>query len=253
MGIFIRWKMQIALITGASGDIGKKIAEKFLQNGYFAVCQYNKNEESVKEIAEEFNKKGYTDMFSFYKADFNSSIDIKTFYGLVKKSFPKVDVLVNNAGIDLYKLITDTTEAEWDEVFAVNMKSVYLLTNLILPEMISNRSGKIINISSVWGKVGASMEVAYSATKSALIGYTKALSKELAPSNINVNCVCPGVIDGKMNGRFNKDEMKDIISSVPIGRIGKAEDVAELVYFLSSEKASYITGEVITVDGGYTL
>ncbi|MBQ9514456.1 MAG: 3-oxoacyl-ACP reductase FabG [Clostridia bacterium] len=245
--------MQVALITGASGDIGKKIAEKFLKKGYFAVCQYNKNERAVKEITDEFNKKGYKDNFAFYKADFTSSFSIQEFYNKVKKSFIKVDVLVNNAGVDLYKLITETTEKEWDEVFFVNIKSVYLLTNLLLPDMISNRCGKIINISSVWGKVGASMEVAYSASKSALIGYTKALAKELAPSNINVNCVCPGVIDTKMNGRFSKDEMKEIVDAVPIGRIGKAEDVAELVYFLSTDKASYITGEVITVDGGFTL
>ena len=128
-----------------------------------------------------------------------------------------------------------------------------MITNAFLPEMINNKHGKIINVSSIWGQVGASMEVCYSTSKASLIGYTKALAKELAPSNINVNCVCPGVIDTPINNRFSITEMQDLAQETPLGRIGKAEEVAELIAFLASEKSDFITGQVITCDGGFTL
>ena len=153
----------------------------------------------------------------------------------------------------LYKLITDTTDAEWDKVFSVNMKSAFKITNGFLKEMIVNQRGKIVNISSMWGLVGASMEVAYSASKSALIGYTKALAKELAPSGINVNCVCPGVIDTPINARFSKEDMAALKDETPLGRIGKPKDVAELVAFLCSDNSDFITGQIIACDGGFTL
>ena len=133
------------------------------------------------------------------------------------------------------------------------MKGAYLLTNGMLKGMIDKKYGKIINVSSIWGNVGASMEVAYSASKAALIGYTKALAKELAPSKITVNCVCPGVIDTPINARFSIKEMQALKEETPIGRIGKAEEVAELIYFLSIEKSDFITGQIITCDGGFTL
>ena len=155
--------------------------------------------------------------------------------------------------ISLIKLFDETTDEEWDNVFNVNVKSAYILTKFSLKSMIARKSGKIINVSSIWGKDGASMECCYSASKSALIGLTKALAKEVGPSNINVNCVCPGVIDTKMNARFSKDEMQDLVNETPLLRLGTANEIAKLIYFLSSNEASFITGQIITADGGFTL
>jgi 3-oxoacyl-[acyl-carrier protein] reductase len=237
-----------ALITGASGGIGFATALKMYKEGYFIIAQYNKNQKGIDELYRQVDGN-----LLAVQADLSQGSGAKTLIETVKKSFKQVDVLVNNAGAGLYKLITQTTEDEWDKLFALNMKSAYVITNAFLPEMIANRKGKIVNVSSIWGQVGASMEVCYSASKSALIGYTKALAKELAPSNINVNCVCPGVIDTPINARFSATEMQDLADETPLGRIGKAEEVAELIAFLASEKSDFITGQVITCDGGFTL
>ncbi len=241
--------MKVALITGASGGIGSATAEKFISEGYFVIAFYNTGDSGILALK---NKLGKSADYLFpVKADLSSALDVKRAFQAVKRSFKHVDVLVNNAGVSLVKTINDTTEEEWDNVFNVNIKSAYLLTNLVLDGMLSLKQGKIINVSSVWGITGASCEVAYSASKSALIGYTKALAKELAPSNINCNCVCPGVIDTKMNSCFTEEEIEGIKSEIPKGRLGTAEEIAELIYFLSSDKADYITGQIITADGGY--
>ena len=240
--------MKKALITGASGGIGYATALKLYNEGYFIIAQYNKNAYAIEKLYREVDG----NLFAI-QADLSQSDGVKNFVQTVKKSFKQVDLIVNNAGAGLYKLITQTTEDEWDKLFALNMKSAFLITNAFLPEMIDNKSGKIVNVSSVWGQVGASMEVCYSASKASLIGYTKALAKELAPSNINVNCVCPGVIDTPINSRFSASEMQDLAQGTPLGRIGKAEEVAELIAFLASEKSNFITGQVITCDGGFTL
>ena len=174
-------------------------------------------------------------------------------FQIIKKSYKKIDVIVNNAGIGLYKLITETTIEEWEKVFNVNLTSAYLINNAFINQMINAKNGKIINVSSMWGLSGASMEVCYSASKSAIIGYTKALAKELAPSGITVNCVCPGVIDTAMNARFNNEEIEELKAQTPLGRLGKPEEVAELIYFLSGEQSNYITGQCISIDGGFIL
>ena len=240
--------MKTALITGASGAIGGAIAEKFLENGFFVVGTFNQNAAAAKAL-----EKKYKDTFFSFKADLNSPSDVFALYSFCEKNFGHIDALILNAGKDLYKLLTDTTESEWDEMFSVNVKSAFLLAKCCLPEMIRRKSGKIVFISSVWGKVGASMETVYSASKAALIGLTKALAKEVAPSNINVNCVCPGVIDSKMNARFNEDEMRELIEKTPLRRTGTPFDVANLCYFLCGEDAAFITGEAISADGGFGL
>lgn len=245
--------MKVALITGASGGIGAATTEKFIENGYFVVAFYNSGDKSVLSLKSRLAEKNLDDYLVPVKADLKNTDEIIRAYDTVKKSFKHIDVLVNNAGADLVKQITDTTEEEWDGVFAVNVKSVFTLTNLVLESMISRKSGKIINVSSVWGVSGASCEVAYSASKAALIGYTKSLAKEIAPSSINCNCVCPGVIDTKMNARFTAEEIEEIKSEIPKGRLGTAREIAELIYFLGSENSDYITGQVITADGGYIL
>jgi 3-oxoacyl-[acyl-carrier protein] reductase len=240
--------VKIAFITGASGGIGKATVKKFIENGYYVIGQYYSDFESVKELSQE-----YPENFFAVKMDLTNSQEISRVLDDLGKSFKHIDVVVNNAGTALYKLITETTENEWDTLFSVNMKSAYLINNFALKSMISNGKGKIVNVSSIWGQTGASMEVAYSASKGAIISYTKALAKELAPSKINVNCVCPGVIDTKMNARLSASELDEIKSETPLGRLGSANEVAELIWFLCSEKADFITGQIITVDGGFVL
>ena len=240
-------------ITGASGGIGSAVAKKFLNNGYFVIAQYNTDENGINALTEYAKSIGANDNIFTVKADLSKTENILEMLNSVTKCFKSVDVVVNNAGVGLYKLITQTSPEEWDKLFTVNVKSAYLINNAFIGGMVNRCYGKIVNISSMWGKVGASMEVAYSASKSALIGYTKALAKELACSKVNVNCICPGVIDTKMNARFSKEDIEELKSQTPLGKIGTPEDVAELVWFLSEDCSNFITGEVITVDGGFSL
>ncbi len=245
--------MKTVLVTGASGGIGSEIAEKFAVCGFKVVAQYNKNKKSLDDLINRLAQRGVYDALLPVHADFRDLATVDKMMETVNSKFNGVDVLVNNAGVSLYKLITKTTEKEWDEIFALNIKSAYYLTNKVLDYMIDKKCGKIVNISSMWGIAGASMEVAYSASKSALIGYTKALAKELAPSNINVNCVCPGVIDTPMNASFSEQDILSLKDQTPLGRLGTPNDVAELVYFLCGENSSFITGQVISCDGGFIL
>jgi 3-oxoacyl-[acyl-carrier protein] reductase len=245
--------LKVALVTGASGGIGSHIAQKLIENGYFTIATYNSDLQGINNLKTRLEKVGLSDFLVPIKVDLSDTKYILRAFSVVSQSFKHIDILVNNAGVDLIKQITDTTEEDWDRVFNINVKSAFTITNLVLPKMIERKQGKIVNISSVWGISGASCEVAYSASKSALIGYTKALAKELAPSNINCNCVCPGVIDTKMNAKFTKEELEDIKSEIPKGRLGSPNEIADLVYFLCSENSDYITGQIITADGGYIL
>ncbi len=240
--------MKTALITGASGAIGYSCAKKFLENDYFVIGGYNANAEKIKTLETE-----YKDRFFGFKADLKNERDVRALYDFAEKNFGHVNALVPCAGISLYKLFTETTDGEWDDIFAVNVRSAALLAKLCLPEMIKRQNGKIVFVSSVWGKVGASMETAYSATKAALIGLTKALAKEVSPSGVNVNCVCPGVIDSSMNARFAAEELAELKNATPTGRLGKPEEVAELIYYLCSENADFITGQDYSIDGGFGL
>ncbi len=245
--------MKVAFISGAGGGIGSATVKKFISQGYFVIGQYNSNKAGIESLIEQLKADGNADYFFAVQCDFNDRKQIKNMLESVNKSFKRIDVVVNNAGAGLYKLITETTEQEWDSLFNVNVKSAYLINNAFINGMINAQKGKIINVSSIWGNVGASMEVAYSASKSALIGYTKALAKELAPSGICVNCVCPGVIDTPMNARFNQAEIQELKDQTPLGRLGNVEEIAQLIYYLASENADFITGQIITCDGGITL
>ncbi|MBQ8522816.1 MAG: SDR family oxidoreductase, partial [Clostridia bacterium] len=169
------------------------------------------------------------------------------------KEFGRIDVLVNNAGVALSKLFQLTTTDEVARVFGVNTFGVINCSKAVVPSMVSEKSGKIINISSIWGKVGASMETIYSASKGAVIAFTMALAKELAPSNISVNCVCPGVIETDMLLEYTEEDKKELKNQTPLNRLGTPQDVANAVYFLASDNATFITGQVITVDGGFAL
>lgn len=240
--------MKTALITGVSGAIGGAIAEKFIANGYFVIGGFNRGEKRIKELE---NK--YKDLFFGVKADLKRESEINALYGFAEKNFGHTDALILNAGTDVYKLLTDTDISEWDDIFSVNVRAGFILSKLCLPEMIKRKRGKIVFMSSVWGKVGASMETAYSASKAALIGLTRALAKEVSPSGICVNCICPGVIKSQMNARFSEEEISELTLNTPARRIGRPEEIANLCAYLCSEKADFITGQDFSVDGGFGL
>lgn len=245
--------MNIALITGASGKIGGETVKVFLKNGYFVLGLYNKNEDGIVSLKNELKVLGCADCFFAYKCDLKDKNAIAATVEKIKASFKHIDVFVNVAGAGLYKTFTETEESEWDDIFTVNVKSAFSLTQFVLESMLPRKSGRIIYVSSIWGQRGAAMETAYSSSKAALIGLTGSLAAEVAPSGITVNCVCPGVIDTAMNSRFSEAEISDLIERTPVGRLGKPIDVAETIYFLSTDKAAFITGQAITVDGGFTL
>ncbi len=239
--------MKTALITGGTKGIGKAIALAFMQQGYEVVINYDSDEESALATQEEFNILGYCPIL--LRADVSDEMQVRAMFREFFGIYDRLDVLVNNAGISLIRVIQDTTAADWDKVFAVNVKGVYHCCRLVADKMIGCGGGCIINIGSIWGEVGASCEVAYSASKGAVIGFTKALAKELAPSKVRVNCVSPGVIDTGMNSHLTGDEMEQLIDGIPLGRIGYPEDVAKACLYLAD--ADYVTGEVLSVGGGF--
>lgn len=238
--------MKNILITGASGAIGSEIAKTFANKNNHLILIYNLNEPNIKDL----EKKCSVEVF---QCDLTCAKNINSTVDKIIKQNKKIDVLINCAGISKFQQIQDTTEADYIQVFDSNVKSTILITSAISKYMISEQKGNIINISSMWGCVGASMESLYSASKGALNTLTLALAKELGPSNINVNAICPGLIDSKMNNSLDKSTIDEIVNSTPISRIGTPKDVANLVEFLASEKASFITGQIITIDGGFTL
>lgn len=243
--------MKTALITGASGGIGAALAEKFFSEGYFTVAAYNKGKDRVYALKERLGERGEL-LFPVF-SDLSAKGGAKILYDYAEKNFGHVDVLVCNAGADLYKLAAETSEEEFSALTQVNLTSAFSLSSLCLNKMSERNRGKIIFVSSVWGIAGAAMESAYSAGKAALIGLTKSLAKEAGPAGVNVNCVCPGVIDTPMNSRFSAEEITALKERTPLGRLGAPREIAELVYFLSSDKADFITGQAIAADGGFIL
>ncbi|HEY5585448.1 MAG TPA: 3-oxoacyl-ACP reductase FabG [Ruminiclostridium sp.] len=239
------------LVTGASRGIGYEIAKLFAVNGYNVAINYNKDKKAADLLFKELLESECSVMV--VQADVSSKQQVDGMISLVNEQFGSIDILVNNAGIAGQRLFTDISEQEWDRMFDVNVKGMFLCCQGVLPSMIRNRFGKIINISSVWGITGASCEVHYSASKAAIIGLTKALAKELGPSNIHVNCVAPGVIDTDMNADLDSLALGDLKEQTPLGSIGRCIDVAETVLFLASEKSNFITGQVISPNGGFLI
>lgn len=239
-----------ALITGASGGIGRKIALRLAKDGYDIAACYFSDDQSAKELENELALVGIK--YKFYKADVSDYNQIKEIFADATDFFGGVSVLVNNAGMSQTKLFTDITEEDFDRITAVNFKSVFNCCKFAVPYMVNQKQGKIINISSMWGVYGASCETVYSATKAAVIGFTKALARELAPSNIQVNCIAPGAVDTKMNNNLSEKEKADFAMEIPMGRFGRPEEIASIVSFLASNGSDYITAQVITADGGLT-
>lgn len=236
------------LITGASSGIGKATAIKFASKGYRIVITCKKSEDLLFKTKLEVEEWGVP-CLSFIGDMGNFQMVSRLFHELEEFS-GGIDILVNNAGISYIGLLTDLTVEEWNALLNTNLSSVFYCCKLAIPYMISKKEGKIINISSIWGIVGSSCEVAYSATKGGMNALTKSLAKELAPSNIQVNAIACGLIDTKMNASFTVDEMKDILDDIPAGRAGTPNEVAELIYYLS-EGSSYLNGQVISLDGGW--
>lgn len=236
-----------ALITGASGGIGSAIALELAKDFNIVAC-YNSDENGAKELAGKLEAMGA--QFILCKADVSDSLQVNKAFADASENFGGVSVLVNNAGMAQQKLFTDITEEDFDRITAVNFKSVFNCCKCAVPYMVNQKSGKIINISSMWGVCGASCETVYSATKAAVIGLTKALGKELAPSNVQVNCIAPGAINTKMNNNLSAEDKIAFAEEIPMGRFGKPEEIAKTVAFLASNGSDYITAQVITVDGG---
>ena len=237
-----------AFITGASGGIGFETAVKMAENGYSIAAVYNSDLSGAERLGNKLKELNVK--FKLYQCDISKTENVKNICRDALDYFGGVSVLVNCAGISSVGLFTDAKEEEYDRVFGVNMKGVYNTCSALVPDMVRRKEGKIINISSMWGITGASCEVIYSASKAAVIGFTKALGKELAPSGITVNAIAPGAIDTKMNDNLTREEKESFAYEIPMGRFGRPEEIADLVLFLAGEGSSYITSQVITADGG---
>ncbi len=241
---------KVVLITGASGGIGKEIAISFGRAGYKVALCYNKNSDGAEKLKELLALNDIeAETFCCDLSDFSRA---KKLGEAVAKRFGRIDALINNAGVEHYSIFTDTEEKDYREVFDVNVGGALAVSAGVIPFMLG-RGGSIVNISSVWGVCGGSGEVLYSASKAALIGFTKALAKEVAGSKIRVNCIAPGAIDTPMLDRFTEEEKNEIINSTPLGRLGSGQDVAGLSLFLCSHSADFITGQVIGSNGGFQI
>ena len=220
--------MKKVLITGGATGIGKSTAMLFAQKGYDVFVTYNQAEPDFDGVTK-------------IKCNLENEEDILNLF----KTIGNIDILVNNAGISLIKQINDTTAEEYDKIMSVNARSYFLCSREAIKLMLKNHEGAIVNVSSMWGQTGASCEIAYSMSKAAVIGLTRSLAEELAPSGITVNCVCPGIIDTRMNNMFDKNELEE---DVPLGRLGTSEEVADAIFYLTQNK--YITAQILGVNGG---
>lgn len=240
---------QTALITGASRGIGAALAETFAHAGYQLALCCHKSQEQLRDLADQLQKKYHTPMLIFI-GDVGEYAFVEDMVKQTLDTFGSIDVLINNAGISYIGLLTDMTIDDWNQIVATNLTSVFSACRCTVPSMVHNKSGRIINISSVWGNVGASCEVAYSACKGGINSFTRALGKELAPSNITVNAIACGVIDTDMNRCFSEEERAELVAEIPAERMGHPQEVAELALSIASGHA-YLNGQIITLDGGW--
>lgn len=240
---------KVALITGSSRGIGRAEAITLARDGYAVCVNCVEREDKARELVDMLRSNGCETMW--YKADVSDSTAVKQMVAAIEEKLGAVTLLVNNAGIAKQCLFQDMTEDYWRHIFDVNLNGAFNTIQAVLPNMLHEHSGCIINTSSIWGQHGASCEVAYSATKHAIIGLTRSLAQELAPTNIRVNCVAPGVIDTDMVQVLGTETLAALAEDTPAGRLGRPEDIAAVVSFLASDAASFITGQVITSDGGF--
>lgn len=244
--------MKTAVVTGASRGIGAACAVALAKSGYNVILGYKVNKERAESLQEVLIS-GYGIAAIAVQADVSVSSEAQALIDTAYRNFGRVDVLVNNAGIAGYKLFTDITDEDWDEMIGTNLTGVFNCSRAAVKYMVNQKSGSIVNISSMWGQVGASCEVHYSAAKAGVIGLTQALAKELAPSGIRVNCVCPGVIKTDMLNDIDDDTIASLMEETPLGRLGTPKDIADSVAFLCSDRAEFITGQILGVNGGFII
>ena len=238
--------MKTVFITGGSRGIGAEAVRTFKNKGYNVAFTYYKSGEQALSLAKE------TGALAVF-CDVSNSEAVNSAIKVAKEAFGSIDILINNAGIDEFALFTDITDEMWHKMIDTNLSSAFFASRSVLPDMINKKDGIIINISSMWGEVGASCEVHYSVSKAGLIGLTKALAKEVAPSGIRVNCITPGVIDTDMNKNLSKEDLEQLKIDTPLGKIGKTEDVVNAILFLADDSSRFITGQVLGVNGGYII
>lgn len=237
--------MKIAIVTGASRGIGREIAKELSNQGIKVIANYNKSEEQAKLLQEE------NPQIDIYKADVSNRIEVKKMVDYALDRYGKIDILINNAGISEWRIFTETTDEDWNRMMNNNLYSAFCMTQEVLPNMIHNKKGNIINISSIWGMVGASCESIYSISKAGMDAMTKSLAKELGPSNIRVNSIAPGAIYTDMNKNLSASEIEELNNEIPLGKIGKTKDVAKCVKWLIEDE--YTTGQIISINGGWVI
>lgn len=243
--------LKTVIVTGGSRGIGAAISSEFARLGYNVIINYKSNTKQAAALASSL--RSYNTEIHTFKADVSKSDEVRLMADYALEKFGSVDILINNAGVSYIDTINYLDESKSNEIFGTNLIGSYNCCKEISRIMINQKRGKIINITSMWGETGASCEVAYSSSKAGVIGLTKSLAKELAPSGINVNAVSPGLIATQMNNNISTDNLNSFIEEIPLGRIGTPEDIAFAVSFLASDKADYITGQVLSVNGGYVI
>ncbi len=240
---------KVVIVTGASRGIGRQIAKALAIKGNIVIANYNKSEKEALRLEQEVEAEGKE--IELFKADVSNVEEVKNLVKFVIDKFGRIDVLVNNAGISQFKVFTDITDTDWDEMIRNNLSSAFYMTREVVPFMIREKEGCIINISSIWGQVGASCESHYAVAKAGVDALTKSLAKELGPSNIRVNSIAPGIIQTDMNSRLNEDELKDLKEEIPLEKIGLPEDISKCVEWLMDD--NYTTGQVISINGGWNI
>ena len=239
------------IVTGASHGIGRAAAVLFARKGYCTVINYHRSESEALSLAHSLTLEGCSVLA--VQADVSDPVQVKELFQRTEAAFGGLEILVNNAGISQTGLFTDCTPRQWDRVFGVNVKGAFLCSQQAASLFLREHRGKIVNVSSIWGITGASCEAVYSASKAALIGLTKSLAKELGPSGIQVNCVAPGVVDTKMNAGLTPEELQALRDETPLGVIGTSEDIAQAIWFLASPESDFITGQVLSPNGGFLI
>ena len=237
--------MKVAIVTGASRGIGREIAITLAKQGIKVIANYNKSEEKAKEIQKENPE------IDIFKADVSKREEVKQLIDYTLNKYGKIDILINNAGISEWRLFTDSTDEDWNRMINNNLYSAFCVTQEVLPNMIHNKNGCIINISSVWGMVGAACESIYAISKAGMDAMTKSLAKELGPSNIRVNSIAPGAIYTDMNKNLTQKEIEELNKEIPLGRMGTTTDIAKCIKWLIEDE--YTTGQIISINGGWII
>ncbi len=240
---------KVIIVTGASRGIGREISRELAKKGYIIIANYNKSEKQILELKEELEKEKVK--IDIFKADVSKRKETQQLVKYAIKKYGKIDVLINNAGISQIKEFTQITDEDWNNMININLNSVFYMTQEVCKNMIHNKNGCIINMSSIWGQIGASCESHYSVSKAGIDAITKSLAKELGPSNIRVNSIAPGIIDTEMNKNLSSEDLKSIKEEIPLEKIGKAKDIEKCIEWLIEDE--YTTGQIISINGGWNI